>query len=190
MSQNDLSIWLSALTLVATILFYIFEKENRKKRIILGFGLFALLLIVIVFAWLPTPYAGWVICWHGYHDSGENQGYEFLAAYPESAVRQGLNLSTELFNPWNGQGGNYLNDSLKSCLYKGRWYGSSDLDWYPSVSYLRLENGYLLACHDSPECGGQQWFLYPGASIPDYITKLLREPNGDSIQIINYTKTP
>ena len=189
MSQDTLVALLEIFTAVATILLYIFDKETQRKRATLGMGLLVALVIVI-FAWLLKPYPGWVICWHGYLDRDEKQGYEFLTAYPESAVRQGLNLSTELFNPWNGEGGNYLNDSLKSCLYKGKWYGSADLDWYPSVSYLKLESGYFLACHDSPSCGGQRWFLYSGASPPDYITKMLREPNENSIQIRNYTKTP
>jgi hypothetical protein len=191
MVLNDPLLWLEILGLFLTILFYIFDKENKRRRGIIGSISLVLLAIFLVTLFRPRPpYNGWVICWHGYLDQNEKQGYEFLAAYPESAVRQGLTLSTTLPKPWSGEGANLLNDSLKSCLYKGKWYGSSDLDWYPSVSYLKLENGYFLVCHDAPGCHGQQWSLYPGASSPDYITEMLREPSGNSIQILNYTKTP
>ncbi len=127
----------------------------------------------------PTSlYEGWVICWHG------RDGYEYLIAYPENEVRQGLSLNFNLTNV-QGQQLELANDSLKMCFLNGEWYGRSDNPWFPTVSYLSLSESGFLVCSDSPGCKGDQWTMqpenyYPGGA-PD-----IQEPVSTDIHVITF----
>lgn len=122
---------------------------------------------------------GWVMCWHG------RDGYEYLIGYPESDVKQGVNLN---FNLTNAQGRNIevANDSLKMCYVNGEWYGYPDPnEWFPSVSYLKLQDGEFLVCSDSPGCQGKQWKLRPEKYFP-WNSPELQAPKESGIHIIAY----
>jgi hypothetical protein len=128
-------------------------------------------------------YDGWVICWHG------RDGYEYLIAYPEDKVRQGLSLN---FNLTNAQGRQVelANDSLKMCLASGEWYGHPDPNpWFPTVSYLKLLDGQILVCSDSPGCKGNQWAMLPESHRPAN-SPALQAPNGTDIHVITYSPSP
>ena len=126
-----------------------------------------------------TEYSGWVICWHG------RDGYEYLIAYPESEVKNGVSLN---FNLRNAQGRDVevANDSLKMCFIENEWYGYPDPSpWFPSVSYMELGNREILVCSDSPGCQGNQWTLLPEKYYP-WNSPELQEPKETGIHIIDY----
>jgi hypothetical protein len=103
-------------------------------------------------------YEGWIICWHG------RDGYEFLIAYPESSVRQGVDLGQQWLGlPWDSQIDRLGNDSLKACLKNGLWYGYADPPWFPLVSFMRFQEDHFLLCEDGPDCHGGQWQMTLGA---------------------------
>src|SRR5688572_25011246 len=125
--------WLEILTIVITLVLYMNAQGTPRKQRVLGFGFLAILAVLVAFfLWPRSPYRGWVICWHGWLED-ENKGYEYLIAYPESAVRNGISLGTPLINTWNGELKSYANDSLKACLYNDIWYGGSGFDWFPEA---------------------------------------------------------
>jgi hypothetical protein len=115
------------------------------------------------------PFPGWVICRHGRSDR------EFLVAYPEAEARNGIDLNGKIsFNPWYEREEDLANDSLKMCYYKGDWYGSSNLAWFPTVSYLQLLENQMVVCEHS-DCVGDSWPMLPGAAsdvqIGGYVPK-------------------
>lgn len=132
----------------------------------------------------PEPLLpGWVICWHGRAE------HEYLIAYPEVHAREGINLTTPMKRPWDGNAGDLTNDSLKMCLFNGIWHGSSLLQYFPFASYLRLEQGHVVVCENAPGCGGEQWLLRPNDSPPSVIVKLLHLPSGGEMQILDHMES-
>lgn len=126
-------------------------------------------------------FADWVVCWHG------RSGYELLIAYSEVEARNGIDLAGKVTRkPWDGQDEDLANDSLKMCYYRGEWYGSPNPPWFPSVSYMQLQEDKFLVCEHSPGCGGNQWQLLPGASSPMQINDLVTEPPQTGIQLLTY----
>jgi hypothetical protein len=100
-------------------------------------------------------------------------------------IKQGLNLSILLQQPWGG-GAEYLpNDSLKMCLYNGVWYGEQTTPWFPYVSYIELNNDEFLVCQDSPSCSGDTWTM-KRSDNPPYMQALLQQPSGSDIQVLGY----
>ncbi len=134
----------------------------------------------------PTPtvsstvkYSGWVICWHG------RDGYEYLIAYPESDVKQGVSLNYQLTNA-QGRQLELANDSLKMCYVDGEWYGYPDPSpWFASVSYMQLLDKEILVCSDSPGCQGKQYTLLPEKYFP-WNAPDLQAPNGTGVHVIDY----
>jgi hypothetical protein len=127
-----------------------------------------------------ASYPGWLICWHGKFN------HEFLIAYPEGQVAKGLPLSTLLKKPWDGQKEYLPNDSMKECLYNGEWYGDQNPEWFPLVSYLKLDGDKISLCENGVNvCGGKQWTMDKAVSTPKVIIALLRQPEeGRGIQVL------
>ncbi len=124
-------------------------------------------------------YDGWVICWHG------RDGYEYLIAYPESDVKQGVNLNYKLTNA-QGRQLELANDSLKMCYVDGKWYGYPDPSpWFPSVSYMKLLDGGILVCSDSPGCQGNQFTMLPEKYFP-WNAPELQAPKETGVHVIAY----
>lgn len=124
-------------------------------------------------------YDGWVICWHG------RDGYEYLIAYPESDVKQGVNLNYKLTNA-QGRQLELANDSLKMCYVDGEWYGYPDPSpWFPSVSYMKLLDGEILVCSDSPGCQGNQFTMLPEKYFP-WNAPELQAPKETGVHVIAY----
>jgi hypothetical protein len=124
-------------------------------------------------------YDGWVICWHG------RDGYEYLIAYPENDVKQGISLNYQLTNA-QGRQLELANDSLKMCYVDGEWYGYPDPNpWFPSVSYMQLLDREILVCSDSPGCQGNQSKLFPEKYFP-WNAPELQAPNGTGVHVIAY----
>ena len=87
-----------------------------------------------------------------------------MVAYPEAEVRNGIDLAGKVARkPWDGQDEDLSNDSLKMCYYNGDWHGSPNPAWFPTASYLQLQEGRFVVCEHSPDCGGNQWQMSPGA---------------------------
>ncbi|MDP1615023.1 MAG: hypothetical protein Q8L68_04430 [Methylococcales bacterium] len=127
----------------------------------------------------PIKYDGWVMCWHG------RDGYEYLIAYPESDVKQGVNLN---FNLTNAQGRNIevANDSLKMCYVNGEWYGYPDPNpWFPAVSHFKLLDREILVCSNSPGCQGNQSTMLPEKYYP-WNCPELQAPKETGIHIVAY----
>jgi hypothetical protein len=126
-----------------------------------------------------VKYDGWVICWHG------RDGYEYLIAYPESDVKQGVNLNYQLTNA-QGRQLELANDSLKMCYADGEWYGYPDPSpWFPSVSYMKLQDREILVCSDSPSCQGSQYTMLPEKYFP-WNAPELQAPTGTGVHVISY----
>lgn len=138
----------------------------------------------------PTPtaasyatYSGWIICWHG------RSNHEYLIAYPEASVRRGINLTTPMIRPWDGNSDDLTNDSLKMCQVDGTWYGDPLLQYFPFASHLRLEEDQMLVCENAPGCRGQQWTLKPSDPPSPVIVSLLRPPTGNAVQVLGYIES-
>lgn len=101
-------------------------------------------------------------CWHG------RSGFEFLVVYRKSQLELGLNLSNLIRQrPWDNGIEDILNDSLKMCFIDSIWRGETDPNsWFPKVSYLQYINGNVLACENSPGCGGEFWTIPILNSLP------------------------
>jgi hypothetical protein len=124
----------------------------------------------------------WVICWHG------RDGYEYLIGYPESSVRAGLDLNIPLKNA-QGRELELANDSLKMCLLNGEWYGFPEPSpWFPEVSHIRLVDGGILACSDSPGCQGMQWTLLPEGYFPSGAPEL-QPPTEAGLHVIAFKRS-
>lgn len=129
----------------------------------------------------PTSdqYFGWVICWHG------RDGHEYLIAYPERDVKQGIDLKFNLINA-QGRQVEVANDSLKMCYINGEWHGYPDPNpWFPTVSYIKFLDREFLVCSDSPGCQGSQWTMLPEKYFPSNAPEL-QAPKEEGIHIIVY----
>ena len=126
-----------------------------------------------------VKYNGWVICWHG------RDGYEYLIAYPENDVKEGVNLNYQLTNA-QGRKLELANDSLKMCHVDGEWYGYPDPSpWFPSVSHMKLLDREILVCSDSPGCQGNQYTMLPEKYFP-WNAPELQTPTGTGVHVISY----
>ncbi|MBL8100781.1 MAG: hypothetical protein JNK81_16485 [Anaerolineales bacterium] len=130
----------------------------------------------------PIKFVGWVICWHG------KDGYEYLIAYPENDVKQGISLNYRLTNA-QGRELELANDSLKMCYVDGEWYGYPDPSpWFAGVSYMQLQDRKILVCSDSPGCQGNRHELFPEKYYPANSPNL-QAPNGTGVHVITYKST-
>jgi hypothetical protein len=128
------------------------------------------------------PYQGWIICWHG------RAGHEFLIAYPEMLIQNGLDLTHLAFqHPWDrSMTDDLANNSLKACFYNGNWYWDPSEPWFPQVSYIGLSNNQIFVCDEIGTCSQQQWVFRTIVSPPTLIMNQLKQPNGTEIQILDY----
>jgi len=107
----------------------------------------------------PTlPAEGVAVCHHGLN------GMEFLVAYTEADLSNGIPLDDLVAPPWDGQAGTWFNDGLKSCRLDNTWHLSPPAVPFNAVSYIRLEDGRLSVCWDTVGglCAGQEAQMIPG----------------------------
>lgn len=142
----------------------------------------------------PTPTATvpneeqMAICHHG------RNGMEFLVAYSETDLANGIALDEVIRPPWDGPSDTWLNDGLKSCRLDGTWYLSPPEVPFSAVSHIRLvEDDRLLVCWDAVggQCAGLQAEMLPGQ--PEGVVQGMIEnaiTPTRSRQIIAWTPTP
>lgn len=128
----------------------------------------------------------WILCWHG------RSAHEFLVSYPVHLLTNGLVLTDQLVHPWDTNTVEDLaNDSLKTCLFEGRWYGNDAQrgQYFPRVSFMILENNRIEVCEHANCADGQQWILEPANSPPSAIRDLIVEPTSNTLSIVGFIET-
>jgi hypothetical protein len=118
---------------------------------------------------------------------------EFLVAYTETDLTNGISLDEVLTPPWGGPADTWLNDGLKSCWLDNAWHLSPPEVPFSAVSYIRLEGDRLIVCWDTVEgqCAGSQAEMIPGQpeSIVQELIATAITPTR-SRQIIAWIPTP